>query len=489
MPVESTHKEYKIRIDQWSRCRAAAEGTDAVKASTTIFLPKLGGQSESEYAAYLMRALFYGATGRTIQGLSGAIFRKPSKIEYVKLYEKDLELMTVNGLSFSEVEQETIRELLIVGRHGILVDSVKADGKRAYAAMYTAENITDWQTTVIDGVQVPTQIRLNEWVDTIKSDGFEIEKREQYRVLKLTFVKDQYVYSQEVHVKTKDDKNIERFILDPSQSITPMRKGKVLNYIPFFSINKESLTLETDKPPLLDLVDVNFSHFRTCADLEHGAHYTALPTPWVAGFPVDKKLRIGSAIAWVSNDPKAKAGFLEYTGQGLQSLRDLKKDKEGLMARLGAQILEEEKGAAETATTTKLRKAGEGGALLSMVISVTEGLTNVLKEMARWSGASDSQVDKIEYKLNRDFVSTRMEPQELTALMQSWQSGGISQDTFLWNMQQGEILPPDPTIEDEKDLLDVGVPGLEDEGSIPVKKEFGILTDPVTKKPTGIVEK
>jgi len=39
--------------------------------------------------------------------------------------------------------------------------------------------------------------------------------------------------------------------------------------------------------------------------------------------------------------------------------------------------------------------------------------------------------------------------------MGAWQSGGISHETFLWNMKRGEILPPDTSIEDEKSLIDV----------------------------------
>jgi hypothetical protein len=45
----------------------------------------------------------------------------------------------------------------------------------------------------------------------------------------------------------------------------------------------------------------------------------------------------------------------------------------------------------------------------------------------------------------------------MSSLMGAWQSGGISHDTFLFNMKKGEILPPDITIEDEKGLIEIQV--------------------------------
>jgi len=55
--------------------------------------------------------------------------------------------------------------------------------------------------------------------------------------------------------------------------------------------------------------------------------------------------------------------------------------------------------------------------------------------------------------LNRDFVSGKMSAQDITALLQALQAGKISIDTFLYNLQRGEILPEMRTIEDEKLLI------------------------------------
>jgi len=46
-----------------------------------------------------------------------------------------------------------------------------------------------------------------------------------------------------------------------------------------------------------------------------------------------------------------------------------------------------------------------------------------------------------------------MEPGELRELVAAWQSGAIPTDDLIYNLQRGEILRPDFTIEEVKDML------------------------------------
>lgn len=463
MSVDSKHVKYTSRIDQWTRCRDTVEGSDAVKKARGLYLPILSGQTTIQYSAYLMRALFFGATGRTVQGLKGAVFRKPPDIEFTSVYEEYLENITTSGMDIEEFSRQVIQEILVTGRLGILVDPPKQEGFiRAYAALYSAENITNWRTAKIEGKDKLVLVVLRElYEERHETDIFESKFKVQFRVLRLENLNGARVYIQEVYRKKKAANGGEVWAIEPSLTIRPLKSGQPLDTIPFQFINSMDLTTNVEKPPLLAMVDVNLSHFRTSADLEHGAHYTALPTPWAAGFNTRQDLHIGSGKAWVTDEVNAKVGYLEYTGQGLSALRELKRDKEQQMAVLGARLLEDQKKAVESADTLRIRQSGEAGALTSIVMSVSTGIENVLKAIAWWSGATDVQLDDIRYKLNEDFSNAKLTPQELSELMKTWQAGGISQDTFLWNLKQGEILPDDITVEDEKDKIDLDGGGIE----------------------------
>ena len=201
----------------------------------------------------------------------------------------------------------------------------------------------------------------------------------------------------------------------------------------------------------MGLVDVSLSMYMTSADLEHGRHFTALPTPYVTGIEADSDLKIGSGSAWILPDPSSRAGYLEFSGQGLQALEKAIEEKRSIMASLGAQLLQIQRAGVESAESIRLRQNSEASVLVGAVLSVQEGIAKALSVLAEWEGVSGDIV----VELNTDFVDTKIEAGDLQALMHAWQSGAISHETFLHNMQKGEILADDVTIEDEKDRIDL----------------------------------
>ena len=449
MPIDTTHAEYRARADQWTRCRDAFAGGDAVKQATTRYLPMLDSQTPDEYDAYRLRALWYGATARTVEGLTGAVTRKDPKFDVPDAMLSHLDDITLTGQPLTIFTKCLFIDLLQTGRVGVLLDRpghedpAKLDSTRPYWTTYCAEQILNWRTTVENGKQILTMVVLKESYEAIDPDDmFETECKDRYRVLLM----DGGIYTQ--HVYTKVDGGDGYLI----EEVRPTFRGKPLDFIPFCFFGIKGLESCPEKPPLLDLADVNFSHYRSSADLEHGRHFTALPTPWIAGFPKDTKLRIGSTIAWVSADPQAHAGMLEFTGQGLGALEKAMESKERLMAVLGARMLEEQKPSVEAAATLTQRYSGERSTLQSMAIVVGLGLTQVLRWHALWMGIKDT--DKINAELNSDFMATPMTGPELTALFQVYQGGGISYETWYWNLQRGEVARPDVEAEDEEALIE-----------------------------------
>ena len=204
----------------------------------------------------------------------------------------------------------------------------------------------------------------------------------------------------------------------------------------------------------MSLVDTNLSMYRTSADLEHGRHFTALPTPYVTGIDGDSELKIGSGSAWILPDSSSKAGYLEFTGQGLQALEKAVDEKRNIMAGLGASLLQTQKSGVESAEAVRLRQNSEASVLVGAVLSVQEGIAKALSIMAEWEGVSGD----IEVSLNTDFSDSKISAENLTALMGAWQSGAISHETFLHNMKKGEVIPDDVSVEDEKGRIDMQNP-------------------------------
>lgn len=422
MGIESKHPEYKERVSQWQRCRDTADGEDKVKSRGVAYLPKLSGQKDEDYEAYKMRGDFFGAVSRTVDGLTGAVMRINPTIDGDFEWADNV---TDSGVSLNSFISFMLAERLLMGRVGVLVDH---SGDRPYLAGYTTEQITNW----MEG-----RIVLSEMVLVEGEDEYQQEQVEQLREL----VIEEGGYFVRLWQKGKGEQW--QMVGEEMPSI----KGSKIPEIPFVSVSVDGSNMNPVKPPLLDLANMNLSHYRSSVDLEHGRHFTALPTPYVTGLD-EGELKIGSQTAWILPEGST-AGYLEFTGQGLGALEKALEDKRSMMASLGAQLLQQQKNGVEAEGTLRLRQNAEASVLAKSVKDVETGINDALAAMSAWEGKAAPMV-----KINTDFSDVGLNNQDLTALMGAWQSGGISHDTFLWNLKRGELLPEDRSIDDEKSLIE-----------------------------------
>lgn len=456
MLVTTPHRQYSAVSAKWKRCRDAYSGSDAIKDAGEAYLPKLGAQTDPEYKAYKTRALWYGATKRTVQGLSGAVMRKePAMTIKNEELKQDLENVTLTGVSLPAFAKTVIEETLQVGRCGVLCDmsddaAIPANERRPYWSFYAAEAIKNWHTEIRGGVPVLVKVVLYEESEQQKgADEFEYECKPQYRVLRLNAEGN---YEVQVYRKASVVDTAKSGEWIPDEATIPQRRGAPLKYIPFVFINPTSITPEIEDPPLIDLVDVNLSHYLTSADLEHGRHFCGLPTVWATGIPADTTMKVGSSIVLTASDPLAKFGILEFTGQGLGALETGLESKEKQMAVLGARLLEQQKSAVESNDTIVTRTAGERSILQSLCQTISQALTQVMKWHAEWKG--DTVDEEMSIALNQDFVNAEMPTDLLLALLQAVQSGQISWETFYFNLEKGELTRPGVDAGTEKALIE-----------------------------------
>ena len=450
MPVNSTHKEYDKYSAKWKRCRDNAQGQDAIHAAGAEYLPKLGGQTDNEYKAYKMRASYYAATARTIDGLTGMLFRKDPEIKTPTSLDRYKSDITRDGVTLINFAEQVGEELLQVSRAGILVEhppatavmteaAAEAARLRPYLTMYKAEQILNWR--VDDGVVV--MIVLEETACE-PDDDYKDDEIKQWRVLKLENGR----YLQQVWRKKKDGGKDE--FIQHGDDIIPLMNNNALAYIPFVFAGIRDVSPSVDMPALMALVDTNLSHYRTSADYEHGLHWCGCPTLVISGYNNDPEspLTIGSGAAMILPDPNAKAMLLELKADSIGALKEALERKEGQMASLGARMLSPEKKAAEAADTAAIHRSGESSVLSSIAGSLSIALSKALTIMGEWTGSSEEST----LKINRDYLPTGMSPQAITALLQSWQSGAISHESLYDSFVRGEVITSD-SFEDEQEKI------------------------------------
>jgi hypothetical protein len=517
MPIENTHQEYAENEPKWKRTRDVLDGADAIKVKNEVYLPRLSGQTEQEYLAYKDRTPFWNATARTHEGLVGMLFRKEPEVvikenlagkqgQAMKDLHQDADL---KGNSLEDYARKVAEEILGVGRGGTLVDFEDEQGQ-PYFAYYAAEDIWNWRSERIGGGMKPTMIVLHETLtepnhaqaevgttsDKVdqKDDPFEETEIEQLRVLRLIPVTPitedeeeeslldapepprKYVVEiwRKVIVKgTKKKKTTHHWEL--VQIKEPTRTGKSLEEIPFIFHGADDSDPSVDRPPLDDMIEMNLDHYRTSADYKHGMHFTALPTAWVAGFGKDTILRIGSTEAWVSDNPEAKAGYLEFEGKGLSEFNVYLGALEAKMAVLGARMLEQQKREAETAEAMHVRQGGEISVLQHIAGVLSTTLTSAMKWAYWWTGTeghpSEIEDEDCMIGINTDFVAVKLPASDVVQLVSAWIQGGISRDSLHWNLAQGERLPPGRTSEEELELIEIDSAMARPEETEPVNTE------------------
>jgi hypothetical protein len=443
---------------------------------------------QEQYDAYRDRAIFLGATERAVHGLTGSVFRREPQILGPEALLVDIQDITLTGVSLASFAEQAVRETLLMGRAGVLVDFpapvLLPDGEmtppsftsRPYWVLWGPEEITNWRTTQREGDTVLTLVVLKEVLETPGAafpapDFFVTTGTLQYRVLRLD---DAGHYEVSLWREREGGSAVRmgQQVVDLVARWVPTRNGQPLPFIPFFFMAPFSQEPSVEKSLLEALVEVNYQHYRHSADYEHGLHLTALPTPYVTGYtPDNATLEIGSATAWAIPNPEARVGMLEFQGQGLQSHeRAMEADLKN-MASLGARLLEGRPLVPETATAVLQRTEGSESPVQSLVANVSAVLTQALRTHAWWRGITEQPRDEvIGIRLNTDLVASTMDPTLLRELVAAWLSGGMSFATLYENLRKGEVTRYGVESDDEQTL-------------IAIEQEARGLTMPLTAMP------
>jgi hypothetical protein len=455
MSVKDKHPDYDEFAPLWKRCDDASEGQAAIHKATTIYLPKLADETQLQYEARVARSDFFNATWRTIAGLTGMAFAKPPVVTLPLALAQYTSDINMAGSSLNSLARDVVEDVLEYGRIGLMVDmppalenvtglslaSYENLGIRPTISCYSAEHITNWRFGRVRNAYVLTMVTLSEQV-SIAQDEFEHKTETRYRVLDLDPVG---AYRQRIFRINKDGKDEQ-----VGEDIYPRMRGQRMGFIPFYFVGAGGKADDIDTPPMIDLVDANIAHYQVNADYRHGLHFTALPTPVISGYAPEtsgEKFYIGSLSAWVFPDPNARASYLEFQGAGLSELREALRDLEKRMAVLGARMLTDESRHAQTLGEAQMRNVGENSVLATITIAVSDAIEWALGVFADWIGASG----EIVYQINRDFLPRPMDAQTLTALVGAWQSGAISEAELFANLQRGEVIDGQKTLEQHQE--------------------------------------
>jgi len=454
MPVTNEHEMYVEFKDGWREIRDCVKGNSAIKKGRKKYLPMLSGQSDKDYERYLNKVKFFGATGRTLDGLHGNIFRKAPEdsgdvSDNFKESLKDVDLM---GTNIEQFVSDLIYDCLQTNWGGILVDYARGEeaasladaenkGLKAYLKYYTAENVINWEYKTINGkTQLSMVVLVEPYIIPSEHDKFTTRKFKKYRVLYLH--PDTKKYTQDVY----DEKT---GLTEPTErEIKITMNGEELDEIPFYLTPASN----PEKSILYDLAQLNLQHYQDTADYQNGKHYTSIPSPIAIGLKPEvgedgKPLPMfigGTRFRFFPNEdhtPGADVKFLEFTGQGMKALADGISHLESQMAILGAHIIANEKKGVETAEALRIHRIGENGVLSTFTRNVSNSVTMALRKKGEWDGEDVGKLKEWAINFNTDYDLSEENVQTLTALLTGRTSGEIPRISMYIGLKNLGLIP------------------------------------------------
>jgi len=450
MPVTDQHPSYSKYFPQWEITRDCAEGSKAVKAKKSKYLPMPNSEDTSpenkaRYSDYVERANFVSFTGNTLTGMLGMVFTKPITQEVQQAIEYLKSNANGGGLTLDQMARSLISNVIQTGRYGLLVDyppapanlskaEVEARKLQANILPYAPEKIINWRTEMAGSIKRLSMVVLQEDHEVIADDGFGVDVKKYHRVLKLT----EGTYTQQLY----DDKNeVIGELLTPTKS-----DGSEWDEIPFVFIGSENNDETVDKGPLYDIAEINIAHYRNSADFEESSFMVGQPTPVIAGLTqswVKEVLKggvmLGSRTA-VLLPENASADLLQANPNSMPEAGMESKEKQ--MVKVGARIIQDS-GGTETAEAARIRFGGQNSQLGTIVGNVEAGLMACIGWAMLFMGASGEN----SLGINKDFYDLKADPQLIMAEIQLFDRGLIAKPDMRNNLRKTGVIENDRTDE------------------------------------------
>lgn len=462
MSVTNEHELYAEFKGDWEEVRDCVKGNRAIKKKREKYLPMLSGQLEKDYERYIKKVKFFGATGRTLDGLHGNIFRKAPAYtgEVSETFAKSLQDVDLMGTNVEQFVSNIVSDDLQTNWGGILVDYAKGEeaasladaekkGLKAYLKYYPAETVINWEYKTIKGkTQLSMVVLVEPYAEQAPNDRFTVDCYKKYRVL----------YIDDETKKYRQDVYDEKIGLDaPSEkSIVIKINNEEMDEIPFYTIPGKL----PEKSMLYDLAQLNLQHYQDTADYQNGKHYTSIPTPIAIGLKpaiddnTGKPIPLfigGTQFLFFPNEdqtPGTDVKFLEFTGQGMKALADGITHLEGQMAILGAHIIASEKKGVETAEALRIHRIGENGVLATFTRNVSNSVTMALRKKGQWDGEDINKLNEWAINFNTDYDISDENVQTLTALLTGRANGEIPRVTIYSVLKSFNLIPEQWTLDD-----------------------------------------
>jgi hypothetical protein len=419
-------------MSDWGVMAAVTRGTNYIRDLSETYLPQEPREDDDAYTTRVDRSVLSPYTSRLIETAAGAILRKPIHVEGDPYWLELIQNIDGLGSSINEYARRALVSSLTYGHSAILVDypaamgarnlaEERALGRRPYFVHVDAPQIWGWRKEA--GTNRLLQVRIHDY-DVRPLNEFGEEQVEQMRVI-YPGRYDLYTLGQEVVEFTESG--------DYSLPEIPL--------VPIYS-NRRGLLIS--QPPLLDIANLNITHYQRQADLIHALHIAAMPTLVLEGWDDTTGSATMGVNYAIAMQPGNKAYYVQADATSFDAQMAELESLASQMSTLGVTKLFGQKFVAESAEAKRIDQAQSNSVLSIISQELESALNQAFAFAAQYVGLEPPEIT-----IDRDFDYYRLIGQDVAVLAQLADTGKISNAMLLEVLRRGEILPDNINIEEE----------------------------------------
>lgn len=391
-------------------------GTGRMRHAGLKWLPREQAENWESWHARLNRSILYNGLSRTVHAmaghaLTGDLIFEGTDPRVVQLMQN----CDGQGMSLRQLASQLLQLIIRDGGVHILIDQDENGGRPYVVVVEAAQMIAETRGTGLQGLE---QVRIKETAH-VQLNRFEQQKLQQIRVLE----KGKFEIWQE----------------NEKHQWEVAKKGPMdIDDVPVISLRLGVPLQGWVRPPLMDLAWLNLAHWQSSSDQRHILHIARVPILFARAMGHhDAPIEIGPNRLIMADDPQAELKFIEHSGAAIEAGRQDLIDLEDKMAVMGLELLAPRQ-THPTATGRAIDQAHDRAMLHAALDVLKDGLTRVMKLMAKWMDLPEDAVGQV--ALPTPPLAFDQKTQEAELLLRARQSGDLEKDDFLREIERRGIL-------------------------------------------------
>lgn len=439
----------ELALDCWNLLDTHGRGSEKAK-----YLHAEPAEPKKAYEERLHRSTYAPIYRDSIRAYAGLLSRfqlidAPPSME---LAEQNIDLQGSSIYSFyNSCDELAIRD----GGVFIMVDMPPSDGetnyldeqrsgRTPYLIAIERKDVINWSVEYVRGRERIRHVTVRQLRSTSTARGYGAEIEAVYLVLRPGSV-------ETIRVEKRDGKWLQ-FSEGIVQTSMPV--------VPIVWYGASTSRFAQGDLPMNGLAELSIQHYQMRSDLQELLHKCAMPVPVRKGAPIGPNgkaapLVLGPNTA-VDLQESGEFKFAEPTGQSLERHQAEVSHLENLMDRSSLSFLYSTN--TRTATEAALRSSQISSQVSALIRNKTSSFATIMRLWAIYAGETESLTRESGMAINDSLINRPLEPSAIAQLVNLYNTGLLSRQTVLQELQRGSVLDPDLKIDVELSKIEAEQP-------------------------------